>query len=71
MKMEKLEIIVGRPDKLRDDPILDYKDNYDSWYNICLLAKWKHDKYLELEGEKIVDIPMIDWKNISSFSSYF
>ena len=63
-KMEKLEIIVGRPDKLRDDPILDYKDNYDSWYNICLLAKWKHEKYLELEGEKIIDIPMIDWKNM-------
>jgi putative endopeptidase len=62
-KMEKLEIIVGRPDKLREDPLLDYKDNYDSWYNVSLLIKWKHARFLNLEGAEMVDIPLIDWKS--------
>lgn len=62
-KMEKLEILVGRPDRLREDPLLDYRENNDSWYNISLLAKWKHARFLELEGQDIVDIPLIDWKN--------
>ena len=62
-KMEKLEIIVGRPDQLREDPLLDYQENNDSWYNISLLTKWKHAQFLELEGQEIVDIPLIDWKN--------
>ena len=62
-KMEKLAIVVGRPEQLREDPLLDYKENYDSWYNISLLVKWKHARFLELEGQDIVDIPLIDWKN--------
>jgi putative endopeptidase len=63
-KMQKLSIVVGRPDKLREDPLLDYQDkNNDSWYNILLLVKWKHARFLELEGQGIVDIPLIDWKN--------
>jgi putative endopeptidase len=62
-KMEKLSIVVGRPDKLREDPILDYNDNFDSWSNISLLTQWKHERYIELEGQDMVDIPLIDWKN--------
>jgi putative endopeptidase len=62
-KMEKLEIVVGRPDKLREDPLLNYSANYDSWYNISLLVKWKHERFVELEGQEMVDIPIVDWKN--------
>ena len=36
-KMEKLAIVVGHPEKLREDPLLDYKGNYDSWYNISCI----------------------------------
>ena len=62
-KMTKLEIVVGRPDILREDPILDYRSDYDSWRNINLLTSWKHARFLELEGKEMVDIPLIDWNN--------
>ena len=61
-KLEKLEIFVGSPDKLRYDPLLNYlKDN--PWENVRLLGKWKHKKYINLEGKGIIDIPEIDWQN--------
>jgi len=59
-KLHKLEVIVGTPNKLREDPILDYKDD-DPWYNMALLAGWKRTKFIELEGKDVIDIPEIDW----------
>lgn len=59
-KLEKLELVVGSPDKLRYDPIFDYKPD-DPWYNMRLLTKWKFKKNLTLEGQDVVDIPEIDW----------
>ena len=62
-KMKKIEIVVGKPPKLREDPILDYKAN-NSWHNICLLAKWRHQQFINLEGQDIIDIPTIDWNEM-------
>ena len=62
-KMKKIELIVGKPPKLREDPILNYKAN-NSWYNICLLSKWKHENFIKLEGQDIIDIPTIDWNEM-------
>lgn len=59
-KLEKLEVVVGHPKKLRGDPLLNYKED-DPWYNMNLLSTWKKNKYIELEGEGIIDIPEIDW----------
>lgn len=59
-KLRKLEVVVGHPKKLREDPILNYKDD-DPWYNMNLLSMWKKNKYIDLEGEGIIDIPEIDW----------
>jgi len=61
-KLTKLKFFVGKPDKLRYDPLHKYR-NDDPWFNMCLLSKWKHLKYVKLEGEKMIDIPEIDWKN--------
>ena len=61
-KMEKLKFFVGAPEKLRYDPLFHYKDD-DPWYNMKLLSKWKHNKYLKLEGKHVIDIPEIDWAN--------
>jgi len=61
-KLKKLEIVVGEPCELREDPILNYK-NDDPWYNVRLITKWKHEKYVKLEGKPIIDIPDIDWNN--------
>jgi putative endopeptidase len=61
-KLEKLEIFVGNPGKLRYDPLLNYS-NDDPWENMRLLLKWKHKQFVKLEGKNIIDIPEIDWQN--------
>lgn len=61
-KMEKLKFTVGQPAKLRYDPIYKYKGD-DPWFNMELLTKWKHNKFLTLEGKPVIDIPEIDWTN--------
>ena len=59
-KLEKLKVVVGTPDTLREDPILTYRPT-DPWYNMSLLAVWKRSKFIKLEGENVIDIPEIDW----------
>ena len=59
-KLRKLEFIIGTPEKLRQDPILDYVDD-DPWYNMALLAGWKRTQFIHLEGKDVIDIPEIDW----------
>ena len=70
-KLLKLKLVVGSPEKLREDPILAYKDD-DAWYNMLLLINWKHKQYLSLEGKELVDIPQIDWETfkITGTQSY-
>ena len=60
-KLKKLELIVGSPGKLREDPLFNYKSD-DSWYNLRLLTQWKHNKFITLEGKDVIDIPEIDWQ---------
>ena len=59
-KLNKLELIVGKPKTLRYDPLLNYTHD-DPWYNIDLLNDWKVDQYIKLEGDTVIDIPVIDW----------
>ncbi len=61
-KIEKLKFTVGKPEKLRYDPIFNYKAD-DPWYNMELLTRWKHNKFLKLDGKGVIDIPEIDWAN--------
>ena len=61
-KLDHLELIIARPKKLREDPLLDYELK-DAWYNMSLIGKWRKDKYIKLQGKEIVDVPLIDWKN--------
>ena len=62
MKLEHLDLIIGSPQVLREDPLLDYSDN-NAWDNLSKLAKWRHAKFVKLDGEKPVDIPFIDWSS--------
>ena len=61
-KLEKLKFYVGKPENLRYDPIHNYRGD-DPWFNMELLSKWKHKKYIKLENKEVIDIPEIDWKN--------
>ena len=60
-KIKKLNVVIGYPEHLRSDPILNYCDD-DPWINIRVLADWRHNSFLDLEGKDVgVDIPTIDW----------
>ena len=62
-KLHHFKLTVGSPKILRDDPLLDYS-NDDPWGNLCKIAKWRHNKAIKLEGEPIIDIPVMDWTTI-------
>jgi len=59
-KLRKLNILVGKPENLRYDPIFDYKAD-DPLNNVGLLLRWKHKKNIALEGKPVIDIPEFDW----------
>ena len=58
-KLSKFKFIIGKPDNLREDPDLDYGTNLND--NMNKIAKWRHEKFVELEGKQTIDIPMMDW----------
>ncbi len=60
-KIEHFKLVCGKPDNLREDPDLDYGTIiYD---NMKKINDWRHQKYIELEGKEIIDIPQMDWSN--------
>ena len=64
LKLEKLKLIIGNPEKLRSDPILDYTPD-NPWRNMRLITNWRTNKFIKLEGITTnIDIPEIDWNNI-------
>jgi putative endopeptidase len=59
-KLKEIKLIVGSPDILREDPLLDYKPN-DPWGNLIKMAMWRHKTAIELVNKNVIDIPVIDW----------
>ena len=59
-KLKALKLIVGSPEMLREDPLLDYTID-DPWGNLEKMAFWRHDAATKLVGKPIIDIPVIDW----------
>jgi putative endopeptidase len=58
-KLKYFKFICGKPDKLREDPDLNYTDIlYD---NIVKIMDWRMKKFIELEGKAPIDIPLLDW----------
>jgi predicted metalloendopeptidase len=58
-KLEAFKFIYGKPEDLREDPDLNYtKVFYD---NMKKMIGWRHERYIELEGKHVIDIPYIDW----------
>ena len=60
LKLQHLRLIIGSPKLLREDPLLDYSA-IDCWGNLTKISLWKKNKQINLEGEKTIDIPVIDW----------
>jgi len=62
-KLKNIKLIVGSPESLREDPLLDYTD-YDPWGNLIKMSHWRHNKAIELVGKNVIDIPLVDWSQI-------
>jgi putative endopeptidase len=60
LKLRHVKIITSQPHDLREDPLLNYVGN-DCWLNILKITKWRHHKFVMLEGKHIIDIPDIDF----------
>lgn len=58
-KMSKFQFVIGKPDKLREDPDLDYCDNL--YENMQKINNWRQRRFVELETQPVIDIPMMDW----------
>jgi predicted metalloendopeptidase len=54
-----MKLIVGKPERLREDPDLDYTNNLND--NLHKIHAWRHQRFLDLEGQHVIDIPMMDW----------
>jgi predicted metalloendopeptidase len=64
--LEKLDAItfdIGLPKVLEPDPLLDYKSD-DPWGNLVKMARWRHERAINLVGKGVIDIPAIDWAAI-------
>jgi len=68
-KLKKLEVVISMPDSassatkglsLQEDPILEYEDD-NPYHNLGLLSSWKRRRFIDLEGENVIDIPEVDW----------
>ena len=68
LKLEKLKIIIGVPEEMREDPVLNYRDD-DPWYNMGLICAWKRKEIINLEGQTVVDLPGVDWNNFNLIGS--
>jgi len=58
-KLQHFNFVYGKPEGLREDPDLNYGTLlYD---NMQKMNDWRHQKFIELEGKPIIDIPLMDW----------
>lgn len=62
-KLKALKLIIGNPDNLVNDPLLDYKKD-DPWGNLIKMANWRHQQALQLVGKSLINIPVIDFTQI-------
>ena len=58
-KLNKLNFTIGYYKTIREDPLLDY--NNSLYENIIKIEEWRFDGFIKLEGEKVIDLPMVDW----------
>jgi predicted metalloendopeptidase len=62
-KFKHFKFILGKPDNLREDPLLDYKPD-EGWENLLKCSYWRHRQAVHLEGKEVIDMPVIDWSVI-------
>ena len=62
LKLENIKLEIGKPNILREDPILSY-DCKEAYQNMLKIAHWRTTKMINLDGQSSeIDIPIIDWE---------
>ena len=71
LKLKHLELVVGSPKLMHEDPVLNYKED-DPWGNLLLLSYWRTEQSISLYGKHVIDIPAIDWNTLKlvGYQSY-
>jgi len=71
LKLKHMKLIIGTPEKMREDPLLEYVED-DPWHNLELLSIWRAKECTKLHGKPVIDIPLIDWKvlKLVGYQSY-
>jgi predicted metalloendopeptidase len=59
-KLKNFKLTVGSPELLREDPLLDYKEN-EPWENLFKMSRYRLKTAINLVGKSVIDIPVIDW----------
>ncbi len=60
-KLQHIKLEIGKPEVLREDPILSYNSK-EAYQNAIKIAHWRTKKLIQLDGKSSnVDIPIIDW----------
>ena len=62
-KIDNIQLLIAAPKNLIPDAILDYNDT-DMWNNLIKTSLWRHNKAIELEGHKFIDLPVVDWSAV-------
>jgi predicted metalloendopeptidase len=60
-KFDYMKLIIGSPSGLREDPLLDYKED-DAWGNMIKIANWRVEKAVTYDGKPVIDIPTFNWQ---------
>ena len=70
-KLKFIQFMIASPPKLREDPLLDYKED-NAWKNLLKISYWRVNQAIGLNGKEIIDIPEVDWKifKITGSQSY-
>jgi len=59
-KLNAIKFIIGQPEEILEDPLLDYKPD-DPWGNLVKMSLWRHNRAISLVGKNVITIPAIDW----------
>jgi putative endopeptidase len=60
-KLKSIQFILVQPNEILQDPELDYCSD-DLYKNMNMVSGWRHKLFIQLVGKKVIDYPIVDWK---------
>ena len=60
MKLEHIKFIIGSPNNIPPDPVIEFSRN-DFWDNLNKIFHWRLRQVVHLNGKPVIDIPELDF----------